>query len=469
MKVINILGLTVIISLGTVKVQALPFSAIAQIAQPLTVEIVNNNSQGSGVIIDRQDKVYTILTAAHVVCGKNYQNCDRTAKYKIITNETEYSAGFNNVKLLPDRLDLAIVKFSSDRTYPVAKLGDSSQIKIGMAAYVAGFPAPTQAIEKSLFIAHEGKIVAVASGTRRINKNGYGTIYNTPTLPGMSGGGVFNDLGELIAIHGQGDRDADGTKTGNNLGIPIDSFVRLASKVGLNTTARVPSIASPKTADDYLISGVAKYYNGNKQSSVADLNRAIQLAPNKSALAYYQRGLIRSDIGVKQLALADFDRAIQIDPNYTKAYYRRGLIKAELADRSSALSDFDRAIAIDSTYLKPYLGRATLRAETKEYRGAIADYTIALRLDPKQASVYYQRGLARYNSGDKPAAIADFDRAIALNRLYAIAYYRRGVVRSELQDKQGARSDLQQAVKIFTKLGNQASVEEVNGVLDRLN
>ncbi len=409
------------------------------------------------------------MTAAHIVCGKNYHTCDRSAKYKIITTDTEYSTGFNSVKVLPDRIDLAIVKFSSDRIYPVAKLGNSSQLKIGMMAYVAGFPAPTQAIEKSLFIAHEGKIVAVASGTRRINKNGYGTIYNTQTLSGMSGGGVFNDRGELIAIHGQGDRDADGNKTGNNLGIPIDSFVRLASKVGLSTTASIPRIASPTTADDYLIAGVAKYYDGNKQGSVADLSRAIQLAPNKSALAYYQRGLIRSDIGVKQLAMADFDRAIHIDPNYTRAYYRRGLIKAELGERSGALSDFDRAIAIDPTYLKPYLGRATLRAETKAYRGAIADYTVALRLDSKQASVYYQRGLARYNSGDKPAAIADFDRAIALNRLYAIAYYRRGVVRSELQNKQGARTDLQQAVQIFTQLGNQALVEEVNGVLDRLN
>jgi hypothetical protein len=38
----------------------------------------------------------------------------------------------------------------------------------------------------------------------------------------MSGGVVLNSDGELVAIHGRGDRDNKDVKTGFNLGIPID-------------------------------------------------------------------------------------------------------------------------------------------------------------------------------------------------------------------------------------------------------
>ena len=49
------------------------------------------------------------------------------------------------------------------------------------------------------------------------------------TIPGMSGGLVFDTQGDVIGIHGRGDRSgADGTgqKTGFNLAIPINTFRR---------------------------------------------------------------------------------------------------------------------------------------------------------------------------------------------------------------------------------------------------
>ena len=448
---------------------AIPFSEIARIAQPITVQIINsNNTQGSGVIINRDGKQYTVLTAAHVLCGKAYfNNCDRNLKFNIITSDRQYSGNFIQIKLLPDRLDLAIVRFSSNLTYPVAKIGTSAQLEIGMSAYVAGFPAPTTAIEKSVFITHEGKIVAVASGNRRINQNGYGTIYNTATLPGMSGGGVFNDRGELIAIHGQGDRDPEtGNKTGNNLGIPIDSFTQLASKIGVDTTNPKVAIAAPKTADDYLITGVGKYYDGNKQGSLADLSKAIQL-DTKSPLAFYQRGYIRSSLGLKQAALADLTRAIELDPSYIKAYYQRGIVRANLADNNGALSDFDRVIKLNPTHLQAYTQRGIVRDKLGDFSGAVADYTSAIKIDPKRANLYYQRGFARHSLGNKQAAIDDYDRAIQLNANYAVAYYQRGIIRYELGDKQEATTDFRKAAKLFQMLGNTALYEEVMNRLER--
>ena len=44
---------------------------INKIAAAITVQITEPNSQGSGVILQRQGDVYTVLTAAHVVKSKN--------------------------------------------------------------------------------------------------------------------------------------------------------------------------------------------------------------------------------------------------------------------------------------------------------------------------------------------------------------------------------------------------------------
>jgi hypothetical protein len=57
-----------------------------------------------------------------------------------------------------------------------------------------------------LYFNGEGSTVAVVNKRLSSDKGGYTVIYNAPTLPGMSGGGVFNKAGQLVAIHGVGDQ-----------------------------------------------------------------------------------------------------------------------------------------------------------------------------------------------------------------------------------------------------------------------
>jgi hypothetical protein len=67
---------------------------IASIAKNITILITGNNSQGSGVIIQRQGDIYTVLTAAHVV--------DLNAKYRITTpDDRQYQIIDNLVRSLP--------------------------------------------------------------------------------------------------------------------------------------------------------------------------------------------------------------------------------------------------------------------------------------------------------------------------------------------------------------------------------
>jgi tetratricopeptide (TPR) repeat protein len=321
---------------------------VAKIARAVSVKIQVDGTmgQGSGVILQKQGDLYTVLTTAHVVRrGRSFQLT--TA----IDNQS-HPAISGSVKIAGSDLDLAVIQFRSRQNYAVAKVGDSTLLEVGMNAYLAGFPA---AISESLWVFNSGTVTA---NGRRAMKDGYSLIYNTNTLPGMAGGGVFNQAGELVAIHGKGDRSADGQKTGFNLGIPINRFSEAAKQLGVTVEiAAVPTNAPPK-ADDFYLSGNSKYLAGNYQGAMTDYNLAIALN-SKYAAAYVRRGVLK-DRQLNDLAgaMADYNQAIAIDPNNAEAYYWRSLLKKDkLNDSQGATADLEQAISLNPVYKEVYNDR----------------------------------------------------------------------------------------------------------------
>jgi S1-C subfamily serine protease len=126
---------------------------IAKTAQAITVLITEPNSVGSGVILQRQGEIYTVLTAAHVVRNK--------AKYTITTpDDRKYEVISSSIRSAPGSIDLAVVKFKSTTNYPIAKLGNCNALERGMDLYVGGFPSKSRAITESIFVFREGKVSA---------------------------------------------------------------------------------------------------------------------------------------------------------------------------------------------------------------------------------------------------------------------------------------------------------------------
>jgi tetratricopeptide (TPR) repeat protein len=175
-------------------------------------------------------------------------------------------------------------------------------------------------------------------------------------LPGHSGGPVWNDKGEVIAIHGEGDVDTKLTKTMNdevrvktgfNLGITVNTFVKLATAAGIAGYTPVVVAAKPKPVDDLIASARSKEKKSDYQGMLADMNRKIQLDP-KHANAYYNRGLLKDNkLNDFQGALADYNLAIQFDPKFTYAYENRGLLKYyRLNDRAGAIRDVKQAASL---------------------------------------------------------------------------------------------------------------------------
>jgi tetratricopeptide (TPR) repeat protein len=305
---------------------------VYNIAKSVTVKIETMDglirNQGSGILVNKKENVYFLVTNQHVVHCPG-RNCIVT----ITTPDAQqYIVGMGKVETTED-LDLAVFSFSSPKNYQIAKLAKSNILQVGDLVYTAGFPA-----EAKDFRIAGGEIMANAKRRLVGDSGGYTLIYNAHSNSGMSGGGVFNQQGQVVAIHGQGDRIAKGTtwmkensrvsdvlrreivdgkdigrKSGFGRGIPTEwlLYSALAQNIDSSVVSMAAQKTSPQTADDYFILGIN--------------------------LAYYPD---EKDIEAsKTQALKFFDTALELNPNYSYAYTFRAVLKGQLGDMEGAQSD----------------------------------------------------------------------------------------------------------------------------------
>jgi tetratricopeptide (TPR) repeat protein len=467
---------------------------IAKIAKEVTVNIDSSDSPGSGVIVQKNNNTYTVITAAHVVRN-------RSNSFKIVTPDgNQYQ--LTNISMTKGT-DLAVVKFQSTTNYPLAKMGDAAKSPEGATVYVAGFPTATQAISASIYNFTEGKVTANAN---RPLAEGYSLVYSNSTLPGMSGGPVFNDAGELIAIHGRGDTQESSQvseinqnvriKTGFNLGITTTTLLKLASNLGLNVSnAPVLSSRSSKLkADDFFLQGVELFRQGRWSSTIDLMNQAIKADP-RYARAYVARGAANFMQNRIAAAIDDADQAIAIDPKYAMAHVSkcfflgefgkygqalghcntavelspksaiafnvRGGVKILLSDISGAEGDLLQSIELDPRSYYAYGNLGTVYSARKIPQVALRYTRQALQLNPNSAAIRVQFARALVDDKQYSMAIGEVNRALSINPRISNAYAVRALAQLGLGNSAQAEIDADFA-RATARSAPQGSIEDLS-------
>jgi serine protease Do len=324
---------------------ALSNGEVNEIAKGTTVRIQSEGSSGSGVLIRKNGSLYTVLTAAHVLSP--------TGSYEV------WLADGQHYPLKPDTIrkhaqaDLAIAQFSSSSTYKTVTIGDPSVLEEGASIFVAGFPAQTAALTESIYSFTTGTLTAKAN---RPFKDGYGLVYTNTTLPGMSGGPVFNASGSVVGIHGRADAKAQFQdeqinpkiyiKSGVNLGIPVTALFALVPKTQLaiapaTLTPRRPAI-NQTLVNDLRAQSDFRRRQRDYIGAVSAMDQAIRLDPNNVTL-YDERGFLYMLMQDFLSAAVDFNQVVQIDPNSAEGYYNRAYAYYRSGSRDEAIASFEKA------------------------------------------------------------------------------------------------------------------------------
>lgn len=247
------LGISAVMTAIAITIPAMAESVPQGIAENVRESVVQINSKGngspggSGVIIEEQDNIYTVLTANHVVCSSIKRpgkiNCSKDVSYSVRTNTgKEYVVKTRQV-LQTDQngVDLAIITFvAPDSEYYRPAAIDDKSLAIGVDIFVAGFPAVfgKKGADRD-FAFTGGRVTSIQN-----LQNGYSLVYDANTLTGNSGGGVFDINGNLVGIHGL----ADAAKGGYNAAIPIKTYLELTKdKFAFSSTETISQSDEAKT------------------------------------------------------------------------------------------------------------------------------------------------------------------------------------------------------------------------------
>ena len=170
------------------KVEQLPqaLSSVETRSREITVRVITDHNAASGILIDRKDTTYFVITNQHVL--HNYK------EIKIGTFDDQLYLGTVVDSINFQGLDLALVSFNSSKLYAAARLGRSGDLMIGDWVVSTGFPMRSQNWK-------------FADGQYSLDlpqplKYGYSFGYSSAVEKGMSGGPVFDMYGRVVAVNG---------------------------------------------------------------------------------------------------------------------------------------------------------------------------------------------------------------------------------------------------------------------------
>jgi hypothetical protein len=170
----------------------------------VTVRLYGNrkNVWGSGVIFHKgEDKIgirkYYVITNDHVIKQINLTNMSLLTSDRVVHN------GMVNVDIKFDRDDLAVVEFTPTNTkeYEISSIADY-EVSENASVFAAGFPSRVGKSANPEFECLAGKVQLVMDVPRTF-EGGYRIGYDSSVVQGMSGGGVFDRFGRLVAFNGR--------------------------------------------------------------------------------------------------------------------------------------------------------------------------------------------------------------------------------------------------------------------------
>jgi S1-C subfamily serine protease len=160
-------------------------------SRAITVKILAGDAWGSGILIHRQGRTYTVLTNEHVLlAGERFQI--QTPDDRIYPVIQSQQANFHGN-------DIALMKFASPVRYEIATLGNSSGLRVGNQVFASGFASQDDSPRAAHFRFTQGQVSLIMN---KAFDGGYRVGYTNSIVIGMSGGPLLDSRGQVVALNG---------------------------------------------------------------------------------------------------------------------------------------------------------------------------------------------------------------------------------------------------------------------------
>ncbi|MBB4441070.1 MULTISPECIES: FecR domain-containing protein [Rhizobium] len=159
--------------------------------------------------------------------------------------------------------------------------------------------------------------------------------------------------------------------------------------------------------------GYKASYESDINGALADLNRAIALAPGASG-TLNSLGLLQSSRDANGEAEKAFKKAIELDPQDPLLHANLAILYLDQARMKEAKREIDTAIALDPSFDHALLARGRYYLQSGERDKALQDLLAASTANPAHSQSQFMLAAAHYEKGDRLPSEQALDNA---NRL----------------------------------------------------
>lgn len=340
--------------------------------------------QGSGVVI----RPGQVITNCHVAKrGKSSQ---------VRQSGKSYSATLQYADPSRDLCQL----HAPDLPAPPAELNTARKLKVGQRVYAVGAP---EELELTL---SEGLI----SSLRPHEDSEY--IQNSAAISlGSSGGGLFNDRGQLIGIttfyHAEGQN--------LNFALPIDWVNELPKR------AQNAALTANKSGTVWLNRVVTLEQKKDWPGMLKLAQQWVKSEPI-NADAWFSLGIAHKNMKQYEQAIKAYRTALRIQPEYSDAWNNLGNIHNKIKQYEQAVLAYQEALRAEPDFAASWNNLGIAYSNLKQHKLAISAYQEAVRIEPEKASFWYNLGEAYFRNGQQDNVREVYQILLKLDMPLANAY-----------------------------------------------
>jgi len=207
----------------------------------------------------------------------------------------------------------------------------------------------------------------------------------------------------------------------------------------------------PRAADAWNLSGVLAYQQGEPDTGLKRLSKAIRI---RSDVPEYHMNLATAlvDSGNHSGGLDAARKCLRLDQDHKLAWNVHGNALFALNRVEEAIESFEKAIEIDDRFVEAWANLGRLHRESGSQEKAEEAIRKALSLNPDHAMALNNLGALLRDAGEIEAAIAQFEAALQLTPASGIA-----ANLGDAYQKAGRLSDAETALQQAIELDNESA------------